>query len=103
VASRGARRSYALLRWLGVAVVLAIVVGYVQPVRAYFDAKRDVAAHASEKAELVRKQVKLRQRLAQAGTEEFVVREARRLGLVRPGERLFVVQGTGRSGAARVP
>jgi cell division protein FtsB len=90
---RAPRRSFAILRWLGLAVVLAIAFGYVQPIRAYFNAKEDVAVHRAEKAALVRKQERLKQRLALAGTEEFVEREARRLGLVKPGERLFIVTG----------
>ena len=32
-------------------------------------------------------------RIALAGTDEQLVREARRLGLVKPGERLFIVRG----------
>ncbi len=90
---RASRRSFAILRLLGVAVVLAIAIGYVQPVRAYFSAKSDVAVHRAEKAALVRKQQTLKQRLALAGTAEFVEREARRIGLVKPGERLFIVGG----------
>ena len=34
-------------------------------------------------------------RLELAGTDDFIVREARRLGFVRPGERLFIVNGVG--------
>ena len=32
-------------------------------------------------------------RIALSGEEVFIEREARRLGLVRPGERLFIVKG----------
>ena len=35
----------------------------------------------------------LEKRIAQAGTSDQLVREARRLGLVKPGERLFIVKG----------
>jgi cell division protein FtsB len=35
----------------------------------------------------------LERRIAQAGTTDQLVREARRLGLVKPGERLFIVKG----------
>jgi len=35
----------------------------------------------------------LKQRIAQAGTRGQLVREARRLGLVKPGEQLFIVRG----------
>jgi cell division protein FtsB len=91
--ARRPRRQFALLRWLGVAVVCAIAVAYVQPIRAYFDAKADVASHRAERAALVAKRAKLNRRLALAGTDDFIEREARRLGFVRPGERLFIIQG----------
>ena len=35
----------------------------------------------------------LERRIAQAGTGGQLVREARRLGLVKPGEKLFIVRG----------
>jgi hypothetical protein len=35
----------------------------------------------------------LQHQLADASTPEALQREARRLGLVRPGERLFIVKG----------
>ena len=41
---------------------------------------------AAEKAELER-------RIAQAGTAAALVREARLIGYVKPGERLFIVRG----------
>ena len=34
-----------------------------------------------------------RQRIATVGTGHVLVREARRLGLVKPGEQLFIVRG----------
>ena len=38
-------------------------------------------------------QKRLQTRLATVGTGDALVREARRLGLVKPGERLFIVRG----------
>ena len=35
----------------------------------------------------------LQHRLAESTTGDALTREARRLGLVRPGERLFIVKG----------
>jgi hypothetical protein len=82
-----------LFRWLGAAVVCAIAVAYVQPLSAYRDAREEVTKRRVEKAALLREQARLRHRLELAGTDAFVEREARRLGLVRPGERLYVVKG----------
>jgi cell division protein FtsB len=81
------------LRWIGVVVLLAVAVGYVQPLRAYRDASADVAARQAEIDRIARGNVALEQHIAEAGTPESVAREARRLGLVRPGERLFIVTG----------
>jgi cell division protein FtsB len=94
--ARGGRRpsrSALALRWLGAAVLVAIAVAYVQPLRAYQDARADVAERRAEAERLERENALLEHRLARAGTAAFVEREARRLGLVRPGERLFIVTG----------
>jgi hypothetical protein len=82
-----------LLRWLPVAVVCAIAVAYVQPVRSYLDARASVAERRAEQQTLLRKQAALREELELAGTETFIEREARLIGLVRPGEKLFIVRG----------
>jgi cell division protein FtsB len=81
------------LRWIGIVVLLAVAVGYVQPLRAYRDASADVAERRAEIDKIARGNVALEQRIARAGTPESVAREARKLGLVRPGERLFIVTG----------
>jgi cell division protein FtsB len=81
------------LRWLGVAVIAAIAFGYVQPLRAYFDARAQVEARRADIAALERERRTLERRLEFTGTDDFIEREARKLGLVRPGERLFIVKG----------
>ena len=89
---RPPRRTIAL-RWLGLAVIAAIAVAYVQPLRSYQHARSGVAKRKAEVAALERANDALTRRLARTDTEEFVLEEARRLGLVRPGERLFIVKG----------
>jgi cell division protein FtsB len=81
------------LRWIGVVILLAVAVGYVQPLRAYRDARADVTAQRAEVERIARANVALQQRIAEAGTAAYVEREARKLGLVKPGERLFIVTG----------
>lgn len=97
MARRGRRsrpsRSALALRWVGALVLLAIAFAYVHPIRAYRDARAEVDARRAETARLERGNAELARRLKWAGTPEFVEREARRLGLVRPGERLFIVTG----------
>lgn len=95
-------RSRLALRWLGVAVVAAIAFGYVQPLRAYFDARAEVSAGRADIAVLERDRQTLERRLEFTGTDAFIERESRRLGLVRPGERLFIVKGIERWKKAQI-
>lgn len=80
----------------------AIAIAYVQPIRAYIDARADVVERRAEKRALLRRQAVLEHRVELAGGEAFAEREARQLGLVRPGERLFVVKGVERWKRAHV-
>ena len=84
-------------------MICAIAVAYVQPIRAYFDARTTSPRTVPRRAALLAKQAKLKRRLALAGTDDFIEREARRLGFVRPGERLFIVQGVEAWKRAHVP
>ena len=93
MARRRASRSGILLRWLGVTVICAIAFGYVQPLRAYMKARGRVVEQRAEVDSLLHVENALRRRLEVVGTEAFIEREARRLDLVRPGERLYIVKG----------
>lgn len=88
-------RSSLALRWLAVVVLAAIAVAYVHPIRSYMDVRGEVDGRKADIAALEREQERLDARIEVAETDEFVEREARKLGLVRPGERLFIVNGTG--------
>jgi cell division protein FtsB len=88
-------RSALALRWLALAVLVVIAAAYVQPIRTYRAARAEVELRRSQVAALEHEKRDLAARLAVARTDAFVEREARRLGLVRPGERLFVVSGLG--------
>lgn len=72
-------------------MLAAISLSYVPPLRAYLSARDDVAGRRAEVARLERTKQELERKIAYAKTAEFVEREARKLGLVRPGERLFIV------------
>jgi cell division protein FtsB len=86
-------RSALALRWLGVAVLVLIAVAYVQPLRAYRQAGAELAERKAAVAALRKERDGLEERLAIARSDDFIVREARRLSLVRPSERLFIVTG----------
>ena len=90
---RRVSRPVRALRWIGLVILLAVAVGYVQPLRAYRDATADVAAQKAQIERIERTNATLEQRIEETETPEFVEREARKLGLVKPGERLFIVTG----------
>jgi cell division protein FtsB len=86
-------RSSLALRWLGVAALIVIALSYVHPLRSYRAAQGRVAEREAELASLQRANAQLQHRLSLSDDDVFIEREARRLGLVRPGERLFIVKG----------
>ena len=92
-------RSSLALRWLGVFVLLAIGLAYVHPLRSYSEARGRVVESRAELSAIEREIASIDHRIALSGEDVFIEREARRLGLVRPGERLFIVKGVeGRNG-----
>ena len=66
---------------------------YWKPLRSYVHTKQELRQRQAEVATLREQKAALERRIARVGTGESLVREARRLGLVKPGERLFIVKG----------
>ena len=87
------RRRFRLRRWLPIAALALLASLYYKPVRSYVDARHALAGRALEVRELRRERRGLERRLAETESDEALLREARRLGYVKPGERLFVVRG----------
>ena len=82
------------MRLILAAVVLTVVgVLYYHPLRAFVETRAQLAARAAEVRELRAERRSLERRLAAQTSTAALVREARRLGYVRPGERVFVVKG----------
>jgi cell division protein FtsB len=79
--------------WVALAAIAVLALLYYRPVRAYLHAHRAVAARSAEVRALEAKKRRLEKRLAAARSEASLVEAARRLGLVLPGERLFIVKG----------
>jgi cell division protein FtsB len=91
---RGRRRSRRrIARWvaLGVAVLLALL--YYRPVRAYVDTRHTLHVRGAEVRALNTRKRQLEERLAEIRSGGTLARGARRLGLVEPGEHLFIVRG----------
>lgn len=87
------RRVRRPLRLLAAASLLLIGFVYYKPVRTYFETRRALEARAGEVSVLQRERAALRRRLTSRTSETALVREARRLGYVKAGERLFIVKG----------
>ena len=82
-----------LLRWLGVGTLAFIAFLYWQPLRTYFSTRDTVKQQSAEVRQLREQKARLQRRLAESDTAQAVTREARRLGYVVPGERLYIVKG----------
>ncbi len=80
-------------RWLAAAAVVVVAFLYVQPVRSYLETRSEMAARAREVRALEARQQTLERLLTAQTSDAALLREARKLGYVKPGERLFIVKG----------
>lgn len=86
-------RTTLLLRWciLGVAAFVAFL--YYQPLSSYLETRSALNERAAEVEQLRQQRARLQARLEDSATVTALAREARRMRLVRPGERIFIVKG----------
>ena len=84
------RRSATIALVAGVALTAFL---YYRPVQAYLRTSTTFGERRTEVRRLRHEQRDLRRRLALDESGATLVREARRLGLVRPNEELFIVKG----------
>lgn len=80
-------------RLLAIAGIVLLGFLYWKPTQSYLHTNKQLQARQAEVRELRKEKAQLQKRIAQAGTGGQLVREARRLGLVKPGEKLFIVRG----------
>ena len=80
-------------RLLAIAALLLAAFLYWKPAHTYFRTKHQLDQRRAEVATLRAEKARLEKKIAEAGTSPQLIREARRLGLVKPGERLFIVRG----------
>ena len=76
---------------LGALVVAGLL--YWKPLNAYFEAREVLGRREAEVARLEQQKRQLEERIATVGSGAALIREARRLGLVKPGEQLYIVRG----------
>ncbi|MDX6485608.1 MAG: Septum formation initiator [Gaiellaceae bacterium] len=80
-------------RLLALGGITLVAFLYWKPTQTYLHTNHELQARQAEVRELRQEKAQLEKRIAQAGTGGQLVREARRLGLVKPGEKLFIVRG----------
>ena len=80
-------------RWLLLGVVAVILYLYIGPTRSLISTWGEAARQREAVAELKRQNALLRERRARLLSPTALESEARRLGMVRAGERAYVVRG----------
>jgi cell division protein FtsB len=80
-------------RLLALGAIVLVGFLYWRPLHTYLHTKHQLEARKAQVAALRAEKARLQKRIAQADTGEQLLREARRLGLVKPNERLFIVRG----------
>ncbi len=82
-------------RWRLVVVVAVALLAffYYRPLHAYFDTRHALQERRSEVRGLQAEKRRLERQLAATTSPAALELEARRLALVKPGERLFIVKG----------
>jgi hypothetical protein len=76
-----------------VAIVGIAVYLYYRPISSYLETRNDLATSRADVESLRLVKGELQLRLVNSTSVGSIEREARRIGYVRPGERLFVVKG----------
>jgi cell division protein FtsB len=87
------RRRIPVVRWLALATLAVVALLYYRPLKSYVETRSALQERQAEVRELHAKRDGLARRLEEADTPEALTRRARKLGLVKPGEQLFIVKG----------
>ena len=90
---RRGRRRIPIARWLAVATILVVGLLYYRPLKSYLETRSSLEERAAQVSRLRAERNELARLVAESDTPEALARRARRLGLVKPGERLFIVKG----------
>ncbi|MEZ0284479.1 MAG: septum formation initiator family protein [Thermoleophilia bacterium] len=71
----------------------ALLIGYVGPVRGYFEQRGELRDERAKLAALEERRDEFKAQLDALDTPEVLETRARELGLITPGERAFLVRG----------
>jgi cell division protein FtsB len=81
------------MRWVAVGTLVFVGLLYYRPLKSYVETRQSLRERAEEVRSLRAERDALARRLDESDSPEALARRARRLGLVKPGERLFIVKG----------
>jgi cell division protein FtsB len=96
---RAQRRPAPAIRWDRVGrvalllVLLGVMVLYVKPLHSFWSTRNESKSRAAEVQQLERENATLSSRRDELKNPVALEREARKLGMVRPGERAYAVEG----------
>jgi cell division protein FtsB len=76
-------------------VLFGVMVSYLNPLVNLLEAWQGSKSSEAQLTQLKREKVELAQRLREVSSPATLEREARRLGMVKPGEHAYVVHGVG--------
>ena len=82
------------VRWLALLGLLVIGFLYYRPLHSYLSTRSEVAKRRAEVHALRARGAALQRRVQLVESGQDVLRQARRLGFVKPEERLFIIKGT---------
>ena len=78
-----------------VLVLFFVLISYLNPLVNLLQAWQGSKSSSAQLAQLKQEKVELRERLHQVSSPAALEREARRLGMVEPGEHAYIVHGLG--------
>jgi cell division protein FtsB len=80
-------------RLLALGALALVAFLYWRPIHTYLRTKQTLQARHAQVHALSAEKTKLQKQIALANTGPELIRQGRMLGLVRPGEQLFIVRG----------
>jgi cell division protein FtsB len=80
-------------RWFAVGALVLVALLYYRPIKAYIDAQGQLGQGKQIVQKLRAEKTRLERQLGSSNSLPTLAREARALGYVRPGERLYIVKG----------
>ena len=86
-------RAISARRLIIAGLLTALLIGYVGPVRGYFEQRGELRDERAKLAALEERRDEFKAQLDALDTPEVLETRARELGLITPGERAFLVRG----------